>query len=67
MARFQYRTAAWRLSSSGPDHLYSGSTVATETPAAASAFLKEAMAALSARGWTKNGMKSSRGDSSMCS
>jgi hypothetical protein len=47
--------------------LYSGSTEETETSAADSAFLKPAMVALSARGWTKNGMKSSRGDSSMCS
>jgi hypothetical protein len=47
--------------------LYSGSTVDTETPAETSAFLKLAMEALSARGWTKNGMKSSRGDNSMCS
>ena len=39
MARFQYRTAAWRSSSSGPDHRYSGSSEATFTPAAASALL----------------------------
>jgi hypothetical protein len=39
--------------------------VATETPAPARAFLKAAMVALSARGWRKNGRKSSRGDSSM--
>src|SRR5690349_22425186 len=30
MARFQYRTAAWRSSSSGPDHRYSGSTERSE-------------------------------------
>ena len=36
MARFQYRTAAWRSSSSGPDHRYSGSTEAMRTASATS-------------------------------
>ena len=40
IARFQYRTAACRSSSSGPDHLYSGSTDETPTPAAASSVLE---------------------------
>ena len=66
MARFQYRTAAWRSASSGPDHRYSGSTEETCTPAADSALENAAICALSARGWTKNGRKSSRGESSMC-
>jgi hypothetical protein len=65
MARFQYRTAAWRSSSSGPDHRYSGSTEATCTPAASRVFLNAAICALSARGCRKNGRKSSRGDSSI--
>jgi hypothetical protein len=45
--------------------LYSGSTEATVTPAAPSALRNPVMVALSARGWRKNGRKSSRGDSSM--
>ncbi len=65
MARFQYRTAAWRSSSSGPDHRYSGSTDATCTPAACRARENAAICARSARGCRKNGMKSSRGDSSI--
>jgi hypothetical protein len=36
------------------------------TPAAVRAFLKAAIWALPARGWPKNGRKSSRGESSMC-
>ena len=67
MARFQYRTAAWRSSSSGPDQRYSGSTVAICTPAAFRARENAAICARSARGCRKNGMKSSRGDSSMYS
>jgi hypothetical protein len=65
MARFQYRTAAWRSSSSGPDHRYSGSTDATSTSAAASSRRNAATVASSTRGCTKNGRKSSRGESSM--
>ena len=65
MARFQLRTAAWRSSSSGPDHRYSGSTEAISTPAAVRALLKPAIWAWFARGCRKNGRKSSRGDSSM--
>jgi hypothetical protein len=67
MARFQYRTAAWRSSSSGPDHRYSGRCEAIRTPAASSAFLNARTAPSSARGWRKNGVKSSRGESSMYS
>ena len=65
MARFQYRTAAWRSSSSGPDQRYSGSTEATCTPAASRALENAAICALSARACRKNGRKSSRGESSM--
>ena len=65
--RFQYRTAASRSSSSGPDQRNSGSSDDTSTPAASSALRKALIVAASTRGCLKNGMKSSRGDSSMCS
>jgi hypothetical protein len=65
MERFQERTAAWRSSSSGPDQGNSGRSDETATPASVSARRKARTVSMSTRGCRKNGMKSSRGDSSM--
>ena len=58
MTRFQFRTAASRASSSGPDQRSTGSTEAMPTPASAHAVRNLATRSSSARGWLKNGMKS---------
>src|SRR5689334_14935325 len=65
MARFQYRTAACLSSSLGLDQRYSGSSDDKPTPVSFRLFLSSMTRAESARGWTKNGRKSERGDSSM--
>ena len=65
MARRQARTAACRASSSGPDQRSTGSTEEIPTPASAARRRSVATVAESTRGWAKNGMKSSFGESSI--
>ena len=65
MARFQWRTAAWRSSSSFEAQRYIGSSVAMPTLASLSAFLKALIRSGKTRGALNHSRKSARGLSSI--